>query len=246
MAGISFKTDPLPSISTLVNITKSDSSHKLNKQLNHNYKILHKILIENLSPDKIAAMIKYISNNPYRKLDFETNFFTILDSYKKRIKERYLKNKDIVLRQHQENNIQNDIKALFGEAKLLPINGYTDELNILLEKFEFDAIKNINAMRIMKSFIIIKFEKEIKDNINRLIVEGFFRKKEYQNFFSTIFYKASESTEKLTALEEMLSSSPQNSFHSLNILLSQYQAGKKNENIIKKTIDVITEKIELQ
>ena len=244
ISAVNPNVNPVPIFETMANILKPDYSAKLKKQLTHSFKTIIKIITETLNIGKLAAMIRYISDNPYLKLETEKKYYTILDDYKRRLHDTFLKNKDLVMRQYQESNIKKEIKEVFTDAILLPINGYTDNLAMLLEKFDFSPIKNILPLRILKSFVISKFENEVKNDINKIIVEGYFKGKEFQNSFSTIYYKCCEVVSDITRLEENIATNPNNSFHSLNLIIAKYEHGKKNENAVLKTIEVIEEKID--
>lgn len=206
----------------------------LQQELNN----LFKIILNELTPPLLLNMARYVNSDPALKIGVELRSFSILEKYRKDIEERFMKNREFVLEKYSAQSLQSDIKALFKNVKLLPIDGYSDEIMDQLSNKGADALTGIQGLRITKTFIFELYEKRMKEYINMLILEGFFNEKEYQKEFSDIFFKANELLNFYVENEKSIVSSGSNSLNSLNKLISS-----DNVNKMKITVGIINEKI---
>jgi hypothetical protein len=205
---------------------------------------IYKIISDELSPQILLNLCRYITENTKLVIDVQQKYFSILDKYRAEVESRFMKNKDAVLEKYSEKSLQQDIHSLFNGKLLLKIESYSESLRQLIENNNFEQISGIQAIRITKTFVLEIYEKMIKDVINVLILEGFFAEKEQQTDFSNLFFSANELTEVVTECEEKLSGTGKYSFNTLELLLKNYKTSSKvGENKIKMQIESINEKI---
>ena len=203
---------------------------------------IYKIISDELSPDKLITLCRYIEEDPKLKMNIEQKTFSILDKYRKEIEEKFAKNKEFILEKFSEQSQLQEIKSLFKDKNLLGLEGYTEDLVEALDKNNFDAISGIQALKITKTFIYFVYEPVIKDVVNSFILEAFFNEKEYQTNFSNKFFTANELVEYFKSFEDSLANSGSNSFRLLYAMCGKN--ANSNENKVKRTIELINEKIE--
>jgi hypothetical protein len=221
-------------------------SEESNKSLSKNavamVNNIYKIIYDEISPDKLITLCKYISENPKLKINAEQKFFSILDKYRKEIEERFIKNKDFIMEKFSEQSQMQEIKTLFKDKNLMNIKGYNEDLIQALDDSNCDAISGIQALKITKTFIFEVYEVKIKDYINTLILEGVFYEREYQSNFSNKFFSVNELLDYINNFEDNIAEGGTNSFRFLGTMLSKNMSG--NEIKIQRTIELINEKIE--
>lgn len=200
---------------------------------------IYKLINNELSPTILLTMVRYISEDPKIRISVEKKPISILDVYRKEMIERFNVNKKSVMESFSQQSLQKDIKALFGKSILLPINEFSDNLIQQLEQENAPMIVGIQGVRIAKTFIFEKYEKDIKQVINIIILEGFFSDKDYQKYVSEVFYATNELKDWFVGTEESISTSNSNSFKSLQLLV-----GKKGNSVrIERTVETLNGKI---
>lgn len=109
----------------------------------------------------------------------------------------YAKMKDANLAQLQSQ--------LFGGETTAPLRHYTPRNNQAFQQngvaiFEFTA-----ELDLVKSFLILKYNKTFKDFINNLIIRGKFKDSESQKLLNDSYYRLNEILTQVTAFDESLS-----------------------------------------
>jgi len=203
---------------------------------------IYKIIQDELSQDKLITLARYISEDPKLRIPVEQKSFSILEKYRKDIEDRFNKNKEVVLLKYSEQSQIQEIKDLIKDKNLLHIEGYTEELVEALDKNNFEHISGIQALKITKTFLSYNYEQTIKETINLFILEAFFNDKDYQTAFSNKFFAANELLEFFKNFENTLSDGGSNSLKQLFLMFSKN--GVSNELKVKRTIELINEKIE--
>lgn len=205
---------------------------------------LYKLINDELSPHKLLALCKYVSEELKLRINVEQKSFSILEKYRKELKNRFLKNKDFVIEKYSEKSLLQDVQSLFEGKQLLQIKGYNDELVKALEDNNFNQISGIQAIKITKTFILELYETKIKDVINTLILEAFFNEKDFQTEFSNRFFASNELREYIIGFEESLATTGKNSFNFLRTSLGSFKSSNaSSENKIARLIEILNDKI---
>jgi hypothetical protein len=235
------KTDLSNAFTKLYARISEENSKALAKTATQAVNSIYKIVSDELPPDKLITLAKFISENPKLRLPVENKPFSILEKYRKEIEEKFAKTKDIIMERYSEQSQIQEIKSLFKDKTLLPINGYTEELVEAIEENNFEPIVGIQALKVTKTFVMEIYEQSIRDSINSLIVEAFFNEKDYQSEFSNRYFAANELKDFFIEFEENLSNSAGNSFRLLNAMFMKNV--NSNEMRIRKVIETVNDKI---
>jgi len=133
---------------------------------------------QNLNPELLQALIRLIKEDPLLKLQSEAlEGGSHLEEFRNRLSAGFQRDCERIERESSESAVSQDIKALFGEAELLETEGYSEETANNLRERGFDSFLHIKALRILKSYLLARFEKELRDPVKKLLVEGFFENK---------------------------------------------------------------------
>jgi hypothetical protein len=203
---------------------------------------LNKIFSHQLSSELLLALMRAIKNDPGFVPDtarFKTSF---LEAYKSRVFVQFQKDKERILRERHEDAISQDIKALFGEMEILQVTAYNEENSALLAKESPESFTHIKAMRILKTFIESVFEPKLKENIKRVLVEGFFDNKTFQNNMANVFYQCVHSVERFSAFEEQLAGNGRVSVISMKRYIEEARRGKDVQVFLSKFADTVNER----
>ncbi|HPK62587.1 MAG TPA: DUF5312 family protein [Spirochaetota bacterium] len=241
IASLPQKVDTSNILSKLFERTTDSDAKTMTKNAVNSINSIYKMALDDLSPDKIMNLCRFISEDIRLKINVEQKQASILDKFRKEIEDRFSKTKDIVLEKYSEQTLLQDIKALFKGQDLLKIKGYSEEISNSLDANNYVSIAGIQAFRITKTFIMVNYETNIKETVNTLILEGFFTEKEYQTQFSNIFFAINELKESFLEQEEIIANSGSYSLRNLQMFLTK--ATSSNDAKVIKTIENINERI---
>ncbi len=237
------KIDLTSAFSILYTLKKEDFKSQ-SKSMQHALNNLFKMVSDELSPQILITMCRFIAEDSKLRINIEQKYISILDKYRKEIDERFAKNKKFVLEKYSEKSLLQDVYSLFKGKHLLKFEGYTDELAKTLQDNNFEGISGIQAIKITKTFILEIYEPVIKEIVNSLILEAFFEEKDYQRDFSNIFFAANELKDYILGFEESLCGSGKNTFSHLVSFLKNFNSSNIiNQNKIINLIDVLNQKI---
>ncbi len=243
IASIPQKTDLTSAFLILFSIKKEDFK-SLSKTTQHSVNSLFKMFTDELSPQILLTMCKYIAEDSKLRINVEQKFFSILDRYRKEVDHRFSKNKKFILEKYSEKSLLQDVHSLFKGKHLLNFEGYTDDLAKTLHDNNFETISGLQAIRITKTFVFEIYEPMIKEVINTLILEAFFEEKEYQKDFSNIFFAANELKDFILGFEESMSSTGKNSFSHLTSLLRSFNVSNlTSQNKVMSLIELLNQRI---
>ncbi len=222
----------------LVKADKDETTIKIKKIVNR----LDQLLKKHFAQSTILFLIRAIKEDPFFNPEVDREFQQYLNTYKEQLSSQYSQIRDRIMRERRENAIQQDIESLFGQADLLEIEGYNTSIAEMLHKENLESFKYIKPMQITKSFSVAKFEKSINENINKLLVEGFFDNKLFQNSLSDSYHACANVLPSINKFEEEINGNGKYSINGIRKYLSSENTKEKAKPIIKRIIDGIDAK----
>lgn len=197
---------------------------------------------KHLSPTTLLFLIRAIKEDPFYTpaVDKEMHFY--LETYKKKVTDQFQHIRDRIMRERRENSIAQDLKALFGNADLLKVEGYSEEFNEILSSDGFETFKYIKPLMIVKSFVLAKFEKSIRENVNKLMVEGYFESEKFQTKLSNLYYTCEKVMDGIIEFEEELSGDGKFSIKKIQKYINSYHSGKNVAPLLNRIIQSINSK----
>ncbi|MBQ0039919.1 MAG: hypothetical protein KBS64_05790 [Treponema sp.] len=136
-----------------------------------------------LVPDRAV----YKSNGRQKYADYLENRFRVDES---RLKSEI-----------QDATISNEIKQIFGQTTLVPVVGYSKELDFQLRQSTPCSFMWITPMQLLKNFIKEYFTDHVKPLLNDIVIEGFFMNQSYKSEFSSVVFALNDAAERIEAFE---------------------------------------------
>ena len=165
---------------------------------------LEKLLAENLGSQSVLILLRLIQKDPHfvpQSIQEESSF---LEAYKNRVRFSYQRSRERIQQQLRELAVAEDLRRLFPQGQPQEIEGYREDIELALQERDFDCFLHIPALRIIKNYLHIHFDKELKEPLKRLIVEGKFTNKVFENMLTRPFYQCTELDGKIIQFEEQL------------------------------------------
>ncbi|HBG37011.1 MAG TPA: hypothetical protein DDW88_08105, partial [Treponema sp.] len=139
-------------------------------------KTIHAAFKNILNADTLQKMIFIIKGKTDVLLQVATYNRNVIEPYKEKMKKKFdSESKRIAVELQDEKNTE-DIKTLFDNRNLLPLQGYTQELSHFLQSNSVEGFLHIVPLSIINTFMRMFLTDRIVSYLNRIVVEGFFTK----------------------------------------------------------------------
>ena len=165
-----------------------------------------------------------------------------VERYRRRMVTQYEKDRERLQREQHENAISTDIDALFGGTEVAPVDGYDEEEDAYLRRESPNGFTHIKPLRILKTFVHNNFEREIKEPIKRLLVEGYFDNKGFQNNLANIIYQCERSAGRIDEFEATLRSNGRISIVAMKRYVEEMRRGKDVSQFLNRLVDAINQR----
>lgn len=142
----------------------------------------------------------------------------------------------------QDALVNKEIKRVFGDAPLVPIRGYTNEIDFQLKNVTPFSFTWILPLQLVKNFILLFFEQHVRPLMNDIVIEGFFNNAVYKSEFSSVVFACNESIERIEAFEAKFLRG--NEFDEANILSLIRDSSK--DSAFELTLKGLVDKINKQ
>ncbi|MBN2533592.1 MAG: hypothetical protein JXB88_11900 [Spirochaetales bacterium] len=196
-----------------------------------------KILRTYLTPQVLLCLLRAMKEDPGFVAEMSKEASDYIDQYVSKISTGFRQMLDRILREISENNIAQDLEQLFGNEKLHPPEGYNDtERDYFLEN-GLESFTHIKPFTVLKNYINLIFEPKSKNVFSRLLFEGFFEDKVYQNNLSETFYSCVRSASKIEQFEAGLT---EKAGSSLLTVHNELQKVERDKDMTEKLNNIIT------
>ncbi len=194
-------------------------------------KTIHAAFKNILNADTLQKMIFIIKGKTDVLLQVATYNRNVIEPYKEKMKKKFdSESKRIAVELQDEKNTE-DIKTLFDNRNLLPLQGYTQELSHFLQSNSVEGFLHIVPLSIINTFMRMFLTDRIVSYLNRIVVEGFFTKPSFKSDFSSAVFACSEIDAKLRSFENEFTKGQTND---LAVLRSNALEGQQNIDLLKK------------
>lgn len=195
-----------------------------------------------LSTENMANLIRLISKDPDLDPKKEQVLRDYLAEFKKRFRGRVDRSVERVTRELDESMIAMDLSALFRNAELLEIESYNEGTSNLLLQNDLEGFTHIKAMQIVKSFILMKFENDLKEVIKKILVDGFFEDKMFQQSMSASVFECENALTAIAQFEKGLQDDEKLSVTEVKKNLQLLKLGKNVTGRLNKLVEAIDTK----
>ena len=146
-----------------------------------------------LAKEDISYEPRRVSYNESARKDFSTRLQTQFKADEQRIKSEI-----------QDDKIRTELASLFNGGSLLPLFGYTVEMNEKLHETSALAFTSIMPLQILKTFLQVYVSPQVQTILNNIIIEGFFNSPSVKTDFSSIMYAALECESHIQEFEKTI------------------------------------------
>jgi hypothetical protein len=200
---------------------------------------LDRLLQEKLDPELVLTLIRAAKGEPRFQPVITRQRRDFVESYKARLTQQFERDRDRIQRERHENAIVADIKLLFGETEIAEVTGYDEEADSYLRKESTLSFAWIKPLRILKTFIASVFDTTLKEAVKRILVEGYFDNKNFQNNLANILYQCERSSARITEFEAQMVGNGRISIVAMKRYVEELKRGKDIEPFISRLVDAI-------
>jgi hypothetical protein len=203
---------------------------------------LESVASERLGKETLLSLIRSIRGEPFYSPPTPRERKDFLESYKRRLVLQFDKDRERMTRERHESAIAADIKSLFGEAPILEIEGYDEEHDAQLRRESPNGFTLIKPLRLLKSFVSAVFDPLLKESVKRVLVEGYFDNKAYQNNLANVLYQCERAGSRIAEFEEQLRGSGRVSLASMRRYLEEMKRGKDIASFLTHFVDTVNDR----
>lgn len=203
---------------------------------------LGKSLSERLDTGLLLSLIRVTKDDPDFTPSTPREHKDYLDAYRTRITTQFEKDRERILREQHESAISSDIRNLFGDSEIQAIEGYDEETDSLLRRESPNGFVWIKPLRILRTFVAGDFERLLKESVKRVLVEGYFDNKAYQNNLANILYQCKRTSGRILEFEEQLQGNGRISLIAMKRYIEEMRRGKDIASFLNRLVDAINDK----
>jgi hypothetical protein len=203
---------------------------------------LDRLVADRLHPDILLALLRAAKGEPFYTPSTPRERRDFLESYRKRLIVQFDKDRERILREQHENAIAADIRSLFGEDEILEVEAYDEDNDSYLRRESPNGFTWVKPLRILKTYIANLFAPQLAESVKRILVEGFFDNKNFQNNMANILYQCERSGARITEFEAQLKGSGRVSIVAMKRYIEEMRRGKDISAFLARLVDAINDK----
>ncbi len=203
------------------------------------FNTLNKVLKYRLSQENLLALARLSKHSPSFTPNLKHDRVNYLDEYRNRILSQFEKDRDRLLRERHENAVAKDIRELLGTTETFPMEEYDEINDAYLRKETPTGFTHIKALGILKTFFFGLFDQGIKESIKKILVEGYFDNKSYQNNLANILFQCDRTGSRITGFEKSLRNDNRISMGAVKRYVDEMRHGKDILVFLNRIVDEI-------
>ncbi len=220
------------------NIVPAKSGSITQDQLIARLKKVATALNRTLAPDTLKDLIMIGKRNASIEPEFSVSTATPLDEYSIRQKTLFAADTERLNMEYQDQERGREIHEVFGNIKLLSLNGYNPQANVALQEGSSFSFLWVTPMQIIKTFVATFLGEDTQALLNDIVVEGFFSIPETKTDFSSAVFESIEINNELLGFENSFSRGEKND----SVLISSYiKDSKKDPEFVRTLGNMVTE-----
>jgi hypothetical protein len=239
LSGLELSPGVERNIGSLLERLARERAEEARKKLRTVFQKLYLLLDEHLRAGTVLVLIRLIQRDPHYVPQIMREEGPAIESFRNRWLITFQRSRDRVRWLLRENEVSEDLKALFAGADLLEIEGYPEGIDQALQQRELEGFVHFRPLRIMKSYILMHFERELRDLVKRLIVEGKFENRIFQNMLTNTFFGCEGVRDRIHEFEQALQSDGPQSARRLPKYLELLGQGKPVQSMLSTVLEGI-------
>ena len=200
---------------------------------------LDELLSGRLDPELLLALARATKGDPTLLPATARERRDFVESYRRRLAQQFEKDRERLQRERHESVVAADIKSLFADGDIMEVDGYDDETDAYLRRESPNGFSYVKPLRILKTFVLSAFDSSIKEPVKRLLVEGYFDNKGFQNNLANILYQCERSGGRIEEFEEQLLGNGRVSIVAMKRYVEELRRGKDIASFLNRLVDAI-------
>ena len=197
------------------------------------------LLREIVSREILADLIRCIQEDPDFPLKCDESSSNYIAEYMSGITDRFERSKERCVREELEERISRDFFSLLGNIELLEIRGYSREEEEMLLDVGFDGLTYAIPLRILKSYLVARYEKICLKAVIMLELRGLFENADLKERLTDARIGCEDTLENINRFEEDISGVGSFSISAVRDLLDKYRQGERVNMEINTIIDAL-------
>ncbi len=206
------------------------------------FETLNKVLRSRLNDDNLLALIRLAKQDALYQPATKRDSAKFVEQYRERLVQQFDRDRERLQRERHESSVAQDIRDLFGAIEVSVVEEYDEENDAYLRRESPSGFSHIKAMGILKTFVAGIFEQHIKELVKKVLVEGYFDSKSFQNNLANILYQCDRTAGRIAAFEEGLRSNGRVSIGAVRRFVEEMRHGKDVMPFLSKIVDEINYK----
>lgn len=154
------------------------------------------------SSDILLKLIRLVKKDPAFEVQKAKYKGQAVKKYAEYLQGRYASDSNRLKVEIKDAMITSEVKELFGEKPLLTLTGYNRDTNLYLKQNNMTTFVWITPMEVLKTFVSVYYNENIKTLLNDIVIEGFFNNPSYKSDFSATVYACNESASRIAEFEK--------------------------------------------
>ena len=149
-------------------------------------------------------LVQYVSQDVYFRPFYSFSEKSIFTEYMKELAIYLNQTQSKALDSMRIKTIEKMLLDLFGMTNIVEMTSYTAEQSEFLIKNNIGAFSYVEPMNVLKKFLMDKYNRYIRTNLNTLIVKSTFTQESFREHINTLYYAMNSIMDKILEFENKL------------------------------------------
>lgn len=190
----------------------------------------------------LADLLRVLQGDPSFQPAVDREKTSYGEAWMSRLDLRYRLARDRILREDREREVAGLVRDLFQGAEISGVAGYGEEISRTLTENGFPALRWVRPLGILAAFIRLRFEQGPRELIKKLLVEGQYDDRSFENTLSGTFYGCAGLGEQIDQFSESMSGEDHISSGSIGHYLEQHNQGKAVTAVLNKLVETVDQR----
>jgi hypothetical protein len=246
LADFQFSEGITKNVGALIDRLERDHAAETHALVNRCMLRLERLLKQSLQPEILLMLIRLIKKDPECSPEVCCERLNLLDSYVVALTAHFERDRARIEREINETAVDAELARLFPVGTMVEVKSYDNKTAARLLATGFETFTLVKPLMILKNFNQFHYRNRLQEPLKKILVEGYFEKKNFQNIFSSTFYACEEIQESVAAFELEISGSGGKSdgFSVVRIrnYLELHDRGKDVERLLNEQVEGINQR----
>ena len=196
-----------------------------------NIKRINYIITKIIPTDRLKLLIRYCKQDEQYEPKVAEYTGSPRQEFANMLQSRFESDEQRIKSELQDDQISEEVNALFPNTELEEVSSYNQRYNVLLQTDTSLSFQWILPIRILKTFLHSYLSSGVKALLNDIVIEGFFNNPVYKSNFSSVVFSAINAEAEVQGFEDSFGTDQRNS---IAVLESYIKDSKKDKDFYKR------------